>query len=202
MISSLSFARAAWLCTFVLLAGCAAPAVVETPPAAVAAPPPDPVREAARQDHEIALATIQSGDLEGAAAQLREIAVRLPEAATPLANLALVQQRLGHFEEAEKSLAEAIARKPEAAYYNALGIVQRKRGNFAGARRSYEQALALDNDFAHAHHNLAILCDIYLDDLPAALAHYRHYQRLTGETDKSQVAGWITDLERRVKVAP
>lgn len=190
-----------------LLAGCTAappappPAAVEEKPAAVA-PPPDPQLEAVRADYEIALATIASGDLDSAAAQLRDIAERAPQSVTPLANLARVQQQLGHVDEAEKSLREAIARHPEAPFYNALGVLQRKQGKFAEARQSYQQALAIDGDFALAHYNLAVLCDLYLDEPATALEHYRHYQRLANERAQNQVTGWIAELERRTKERP
>lgn len=176
----------------------------EPPVTTTAAPTPTmaPELEAVRLDYEIALATVQSGDLEGAAAMLRDIVARAPAAVTPLASLAVVQMRLGHFDEAEKSLNDAIAKQPEAALYNELGIVQRQLGRFAEARQSYQQALSLDESFARAHLNLAILCDLYLGELPTAMEHYVRYQELSGEGDKSQVANWIGDLERRLKVTP
>ncbi len=46
------------------------------------------------------------------------------------------------------------------------------------------------------HHNLGVLCDLYLRDLDCALAHYRRYQTLTEENDR-RVALWIADLSRR-----
>lgn len=172
------------------------------PPTAAALPTVAPELEAVRLDYEIALATVQSGDLEGAAVMLREIVERAPAAVTPLASLAIVQVRLGHLDAAQKSLQDAIAKQPEAALYNELGIVQRQQGHFAEARQSYQQALALDERFARAHLNLAILCDLYLGELPTAMEHYRRFQELSGEGDKSQVANWIGDLERRLKVTP
>lgn len=193
------------LLLILLLAGCAGAPPAAPPAETVAAPlapPPDPVLEAVRADYEIALTLLRSGELQDAAELLRDIAARAPQASSPLANLALVQQRLGHLDEAEKTLGEALARHPEAAFHNQLGVVQRQQGRFAEARRSYEAALALESEFAPAHYNLAILCDLYLDDAPTALEHYRHYQRLTGQEEKSQVAGWIAELERRTRSAP
>ena len=48
-----------------------------------------------------------------------------------------------------------------------------------------------------AIYNLAILEELYLQDLPSALEHFRHYQSLQTEPEK-KVRGWIKDLERRV----
>lgn len=210
MSCSPNCARGATACVLLLLAGCAAQPAAEAPapvehPAAVAetvSPPPDPQLEAVRTDFEIALATIASGDLDSAAALLRDIAERVPQAATPLANLARVQERLGQFDAAAQSLQEAITRRPEAAFYNALGVLQRKQGKFNEARRSYEQALAVNGDYAPAHHNLAVLCDLYLDEPATALEHYRHYQRLADQNEQGQVAGWIAELDRRLKERP
>lgn len=47
------------------------------------------------------------------------------------------------------------------------------------------------------HYNLAVISELYLLDLEAALVHYRRYRELSGSEDK-RVAGWIADLERRL----
>lgn len=48
------------------------------------------------------------------------------------------------------------------------------------------------------HYNLAVISELYLLDLEAALAHYRRYREIAGSEDK-RVAGWIADLERRLQ---
>ena len=56
----------------------------------------------------------------------------------------------------------------------------------------------IDVIYAGAYLNLGILFDIYLQDLVKALQEYEKYQSLTQQED-SQVAGWIVDIQRRIK---
>ena len=86
----------------------------------------------------------------------------------------------------------------DAVAYNHLGILQRRKGQFEEALMAYQRAIEIDVKYARAHLNLGILFDLYLQDLEKALAQYRVYQTLTDEQDK-QVAGWIVDIERRLK---
>jgi tetratricopeptide (TPR) repeat protein len=101
---------------------------------------------------------------------------------------------------AEQAFQEAISRNNrDAVAYNHLGILLRYQGQFEEARKRYQRAIAIDSDYAYAHLNLGILFDIYLQDLKLALKQYQKYQALIGEEDK-QVAGWIVDIQRRLKI--
>lgn len=185
-----------------LLHGAAAPEGLAAPTTVAQAQQLSPELEAVRADFEIALAVFDSGDMESALPLWRDIVVRAPQAVTPRANLALIELRLGHLEVAEQIMQELITQQPQAAYYNQLGVIQRQRGKFAAARASYEKALELDETLARAHLNLAILCELYLQELPTALQHYHRYQALSTEGEHRQLASWIGDLERRLQVTP
>ena len=82
--------------------------------------------------------------------------------------------------------------------YNQIGITERKRGNFESARQWYQKAIDIDSNYAAAHLNLGILCDLYLQDEYCALQHYQAYEDLNVETSK-QFDSWKIDLERRIK---
>ncbi len=82
------------------------------------------------------------------------------------------------------------------AEFNQLGISYRQQGQFTKAREAYEQAIALDEHDATAVLNLGILNDLYLWDLPQALALYERYLAMTPAGDAT-VTKWVADIKNR-----
>jgi Flp pilus assembly protein TadD len=172
-----------------------APAPVDE---ATAVPEPAPI-DYAQQFYEEAVAALKEGDTELAVELLQKVSDDAPDKPYLFTNLGLAYFRLEQFEAAEKAFLEAVARDSrDAVAYNHLGILQRRQGQFEEARKSYQRALDIDSNYALAHLNLGILFDIYLQELEPALEHYLRYQALLGE-ENTRVAGWIVDLERRLK---
>ncbi len=89
---------------------------------------------------------------------------------------------------------------PDALTANAQGIAQRKQGKFAEADAAYRHAIEADPNYAPAHLNLGILCDLYRGQPQDALPQYEQYVALTGENKR--VNGWIAELRQRLGVAP
>lgn len=132
---------------------------------------------------------------EGIAALL-DVAQKAPDVAAPQINLGLAYERSGDFERAEASFKKALELNPNhPVTHDELGILYRQTGRFAAARASYEKALEIHSGFHFAHRNLAVLCDVYLNDLPCALAHYEAYSR--AEPEDEEVQKWIADLRGR-----
>lgn len=189
----------------VLLGACAgkpppapAPAPAPVPEQAEAVPEPEPV-DFNQQFYEEAIGALKKGDPEEAITLLLQVSTEAPEKPYVFTNLGLAYFNTGQLELAEKAFQQAIAQDSrDAVAHNHLGILQRQRGEFARARESYERAIRIDGDYALAHLNLGILFDIYLQDLELALRHYQRYQALIGD-ENTQVAGWIVDIERRLK---
>jgi len=129
-------------------------------------------------------------------AMLLEVAQKAPDVTAPHINLGIAYERIGDFERAEASFKKALELNPShPVAYDELGLLYRQTGRFAAARASYEKALEIHSGFHFAHRNLAILCDVYLNDVPCALAHYEAYSR--AEPEDEEVAKWIADLRSR-----
>jgi len=187
-------------------AAAAKPAKAE-PPAAKPAKAEAPagaepqVNAESRQLYQQALAALGAGRYPEAERALLAVIRREPELAGPRANLGIVYERIGRPEQALESLKEAVRLNPKrAVYYNELGMLSRRGGRFDDARRYYARALELDPDCAHAHLNIGILYDLYLQDPAQAMQHYQRYRELT-PSEAGTVAKWIADLQQRGRAA-
>lgn len=144
-----------------------------------------------------AIFALKAGKLDEAYAMFDKVAQSAPTFSGPLINQGIILIRQQKFADAETTLSKAIGLNDKNPYaYNQLGIALREQGKFADARTAYEKSLALDGNYARAHFNLAVLADIYLQDLPLALQHYERYQALQTKPDTA-VGNWIVDLQKR-----
>ncbi len=177
--------------------------VVETPPAieeSVEAEviEPEPV-DFNQQFYEEAVVSLKKGETELALELLVQVSNDAPEKPWVFTNLGLAYFKLKQLDLAEQAFKQAIARNSkDAVANNHLGVLLRQKGQFKDALSRYQRAIQIDSDYAPAYLNLGILLDIYLQDLKLALKQYQTYQSLTGAEDKL-VAGWIVDIERRLK---
>jgi Flp pilus assembly protein TadD len=149
-----------------------------------------------RADYDSATRLLQQQRYAEGIPLLVKVTERAPTAIAPHIDLGIAYGRVGDLDRAEASLQKALQIDPNHPIANnELGMVYRKKGRFADARASYEKALALYPSFHYAHRNLAILCDLYLQDLNCALQHYEAY-RLAAPNDPEAVK-WIADLHNR-----
>jgi Flp pilus assembly protein TadD len=164
----------------------------------VAEPEPVPV-DLDQLAYEEASAALRNGAADKALKLLTRLSQDTPDKPRLFTNLGLAHFQLKQSELAEQAFQQAIARNSDdAVAHNHLGILQRQQGRFQDALQEYQRAIKIDSKYAHAHLNLGILFDLYLQDLEKALQQYRKYQKLTSE-ENTQVAGWIIDIERRLK---
>ncbi len=156
-----------------------------------------PLPSDVRADYRRALSLLAQDDVKAGIALLVEVTEKVPQATAPLVDLGIAYSHAGSLDKAEAALKRALAATPDhPVAHNELGIVYRKQGKFAEARASYERALAIYPGFHYARRNLAVLCDLFLTDLPCALEQYELY-RGTVSGDR-EVDIWISDIRNRL----
>lgn len=190
-----------------LLAGCAGTPEragdnrqdAQASPVTAVRAPVEPLTEPQAQLLVQAREAARAEDWPVSTAALSELAAARPDLAWVQSRLAWVYQQQGEIERAQGLYRQAVGGNPaDALTVNNLALLLQRQGEFAEARDLLEQGLTLSPEVPELHYNLAVLSELYLLDLEAALIHYRRYQQLTGGEDQ-RVTGWIADLERRVE---
>jgi Flp pilus assembly protein TadD len=149
-----------------------------------------------RADFSQAVDAIDEGNAERAVELLEGVTAGAPDAVAPWVDLGIAYGMLERHDDATRSLTRAVELAPKhPVALNELGMALRRQGRFDEARERYEAALRVAPEFHHARRNLAILCDLYLNDLESALSHYEIYATAVPEDEK--VAMWIVDLRNR-----
>ena len=156
------------------------------------------VAPAVRADYDNAIRLLEQRQYDQGIPLLLKVTQSVPEVSAPHVDLGIAYSRSGDLEKAQESLQRAVEINPrQPVAYNELGMVYRRKGDFAAARTSYEKALAVYPGFHFARLNLAILCDLYLADLPCALDNYQAYQQAV--PDDKQATMWLADVRTRAK---
>jgi tetratricopeptide (TPR) repeat protein len=119
-----------------------------------------------------ALARYRAGDLARAEQVYRAIVAAAPDA-LHYADLAIVLEAQGKYEEAAATYQEAMRRNPREArpHYN-LGNLLRDRGRIDEAIACFQQAIALNPRYADAYNNLGRLL-VERGRLEESMAHFR-----------------------------
>ncbi len=144
-----------------------------------------------------AVAHLNAEAFDEAIAILEKIVAQSPVVSAPYINLGIAYSRTGKNDAAETQFKKALELVPgHPVAGNECGLLYRKKGRFEEARAVYEQTLAAYPNYYPVHRNLGILCDLYLDDLESALAHYQTYSQAIPKD--AQVKLWIADLQARM----
>ena len=153
--------------------------------------------EASRRIFERAVILMNDQEYGQAIDLLEKVIEQSPGVTAPYINMAIACQHSGKLEQAEEHLKTALDLVPEhPVACNQYGLLYRQTGRFAEARAIYERALSVFPNYYPVHRNLGILCDLYLNDLACALAHYEIYSEARPQ-DK-QIKAWIADLRIRL----
>jgi tetratricopeptide (TPR) repeat protein len=122
-----------------------------------------------------------------------------PELAGPYTNLALIQFKKKDYALSLELVNKALQRNPEQAQaYQLRAQVLVTNGKINDAEKDYIKAIELKPDYINAHYNLALLYDIYLQDIALAIKHYETYLSLLKDTDEA-TQEWLNHLKGALK---
>jgi Tfp pilus assembly protein PilF len=149
-----------------------------------------------RRDFDRAVEFLNNDDFEKAIELLEKIVETSPGVTAPYINLAIAYRKIGKPGPAEEHLKAALKLFPKhPVASNEYGLLLRTAGRFTEARNVYEATIAKYPEYLPARKNLAILCDLYLNDQDFALAQYELYSEV--DPGDEQVKLWISELRLR-----
>lgn len=155
--------------------------------------------ENSRQDYLNAINELEGKDYQRASSNLQRVMAGNPGFVEGWGNLALAQLHLGEIQTAKQSLDNALQLDQESAMLqNLAGLIAIEEGMYEIAEKYYMRAISLNPSMANAHYNLALLHDIYYQDIGKAIQHYERYLSLINNADTDTEA-WVQELKRNLK---
>ena len=152
------------------------------------------VSPADRERYKSGLIALSNNDNFKAEGIFNGFLVDRPELAGPYTNLALIQLKKKDYDLALELVNKALQRNPEQAQgYQLRAQIFLTRGKIIDAKKDYIKAVELKPDYINAHYNLALLYDIYLQEITLAIKHYETYLSLLKETDEA-TQEWVNHL--------
>jgi len=150
---------------------------------------------ASQQKFEQGIAALALQNFPQARRIFGELVRENPELSGAYANLALIDFKQEKYERAKQLVDKAITLNPrQAQAYHLRAQIELHNGEIQKSRADYEQAIVLDPQYLNAHYNLALLYDIYLQDIALAIEHYTIYLSLLGKEDE-RTREWINHLK-------
>ena len=138
---------------------------------------------------------LSNNELEKAQAHFTQMSELQPDMAGSWANLALISLQKEALTEAQEHVATALEKNPNMPQaLNLSGYLHQKQGRVNKAKALYLQAISVKADYANAHYNLALLYDIYLQDIPMAVEHYQLYLSFIDTKDEA-TENWLAELK-------
>lgn len=145
------------------------------------------------------LAAMATGDHERAERQFLKIVADFPLLAGPYCNLAIIYSKQGKYEDALAYVDKALAMDGGLVEgYNVRGGIRLKQGHVKDAERDYLKAVELRPGYANAQYNLALLYDVYYQDIAKAISHYEIYLSLLEKPDEA-TKEWVRRLRGTLK---
>lgn len=150
-----------------------------------------------RKEYKEALTLLNNNKLDAAKDIFQQFKENRPELAGPYANLAIIALKNNKPEKALELVKIALSKNPDLAQaLNLLAYLEQVSGEIKEAEKHYKEAIRNKNDYAIAHYNIALLYDVYLQDIESAIPHYEQYMKLINYEDKS-TADWLEQIKQQ-----
>lgn len=189
------------LIILILLSGCAQQStpVPDRQPALEGQAKIDALLLQRQQRYRQAVVLLAEGKHAEAESALRTFIDKYPDIASAYLNLAYA---LLNRQQAEKSLQavnKSIELNPRIAQaYHHRAYLKLNNGDIHQAQEDFQQAIKLNPGYVNAHFNLALLYDIYLQDINLAIKHYQSYLDLVTEDDE-RTREWVEYLKNSLR---
>lgn len=111
-------------------------------------------------------------------------------------NLALSQYQQKQWEKSAKTTETIQTKFPNVAQgHNLAGLLAVEKGEFVKAQEHYTKALKLDPNYVNALYNMALLQDVYLQNIPSAVNYYSQYLR---QVEDEETKAWMEHLSQTI----
>lgn len=203
-INSISIRFIALLFVLQLFSACSqkSPAPQTVEPVAVKVQAETPVIEEKAIDSDMyqqGLDALALNDFSSARKIFQQFIEENPALSGAYTNLALIDYKQENYDQAFKLIEIAISiNSQQAAAFHLRAQLYLQQGKIKPARDDYQMAIKLKPDYINAHYNLALLYDIYLQEIALAIEHYNIYLSLTTEKD-SATREWVNHLKSTLK---
>ena len=151
-----------------------------------------------QEKYSTGIAAMSTGDYSNARRIFSEFIREYPDMAGAYTNLALLNFENREYEQALKKANRAIELNPgQSQAYNLRAQIKIINAKILEARDDYLKAVELNPQYTIAQFNLALLYDVYIQDVKLALRHYEIYMSLIQQPDET-TQNWIEHLKRNL----
>ena len=147
------------------------------------------------QLYKSAIIALNNNELDKAEQLFITMSERQPNIAGSWANLALISIKRTDLSQADVYVKTALTKNPNMPQaLNLSGYLAQKKGEINKAKSYYLKAISHKPDYALAHYNVALLFDIYLQDIAKAIEHYQFYLAYSEQKDEN-TENWLDGLK-------
>jgi Flp pilus assembly protein TadD len=147
-----------------------------------------------QQEYFEALTAINNDNLDLAINTLERLHRIQPAHMQSHLNLAIAHFKKGNFDKANIYATELESSKvSNAALENLLGLIAVEKKAYVKAKKHYLAAIGLNKNYPEPYYNLALLNDIFFQDIATAYTYYQQYIELVPSDNKTK--SWANELK-------